>query len=241
MDENIKQKFIKLLDYQKKDIELRKINDALARDESRIVMNKNKKLFDEAKNTIAECEKQASSIVNLVDELQKYVNDNEKLLTEAESVDMDEVEDFNEYMKKLESLKSKFQAADKRVHDIDTKGKAIVEERKNALRNGKAAQLKHGEAKEKHTKLLNSKAGELNKLKSELEAIRNELDPKLLDEYNRLVSENKFPPVAPARTTEKGVYNCGGCGISLPQKDNALLKDKGWCRCENCRRLVVSL
>ena len=52
MDENIKQKFLKLLDYQKKDIELRKINDALARDESRLVMNKNKKLFDEAKNTM---------------------------------------------------------------------------------------------------------------------------------------------------------------------------------------------
>ena len=241
MDENIQQKFLKLLDYQKKDIELRKINDALARDESRLVMNKNKKLFDEAKNTIAECEKQASAIMNLIDEMQKYVADNEKLLTDMENVDVDDVEDFNEYMKKLESLKSKFQAADKRVHDLDAKGKAVVEERKNALRSGKNAQAKHAEAKEKHAQLLNSKSDEMNKLKSELESIRRELDTKLLEEYNRLVSENKFPPVAPARTTEKGVYNCGGCGISLPQKDNALLKDKGWCRCENCRRLVVSL
>ena len=91
MDENIKQKFLKLLDYQKKDIELRKINDALARDESRLVMNKNKKLFDEAKNTIAECEKQASAIMNLIDEMQKYVADNEKLLTYMVNFVVDDV------------------------------------------------------------------------------------------------------------------------------------------------------
>lgn len=241
MDETSKQSFLKLMEYQKKDIELRKINDLLSRDEARVAMNKNKKLFDDAKAAISECEKNATTILGAVDELQKYVDDNEKLLEEMESVDMDAVEDFGEFMKKLESLKSKFQAADKRAHDIDSKGRAAVDDRRNAVKSGKAAQAKYAEAKEKHGKLYSSKAAEIEKLNSELKAMRSSLDPKLYEEYQQLVSENKFPPVVPARSAEKGIFNCGGCGISLPQKDNALLKDNGRCRCENCRRIVVLL
>ena len=79
-------------------------------------------------------------------------------------------------------------------------------------------------------------------MKAELEEQRKSLDPQFFAEYNKLVEENKFPPVVPAAGDDKkNMYNCGGCGLNLPQRGNAMLNDKGWFRCENCRRIIVRL
>ena len=55
MDETVKKNLEKLLEYQKKDIELRKLNAFVKRDEALASMNKNEKIFNQAKRVIAEC------------------------------------------------------------------------------------------------------------------------------------------------------------------------------------------
>ena len=83
MDETLKQKFKVLLAYQKKDIELRKINSALERDTALAEMNKHKRAFNEAKQAIAECEQSAGGLLEQFAALQKYIDDNEALLAEG--------------------------------------------------------------------------------------------------------------------------------------------------------------
>ncbi|MCH5165067.1 MAG: hypothetical protein J1G01_01535 [Clostridiales bacterium] len=242
MDENLKQIFQRLFEYQKKDIELRKLNNVLDKDEALVSMNKNKRAFNEAKQTLADCEQQAGSILDMYSELQKYVDDNDALLAELENADGDGESEVEARVKKLESLRSKFQTADKKMHDIEDKSKTVLKRRTDALKAGKVAQAAFGEAREKHNKLINSKADELNKLKAELEALKKSLDPSWYAEYEKLVTDNKFPPLVHATGDEKkNLFNCGGCGLNLPQKGNAMLGDQGWCRCENCRRLIVKL
>lgn len=242
MDENIKKKFKALIDYQKKDIELRKLNNVLDRDEALVSMNKNKRVFNDAKQAIADCEQQAGGILDMYGELRKYVEENEALLEELEKSEASGEEELEQRVKKLESLKSKFQSADKKMHDIDEKSKAVCSRRTDALKTGNAAKIKFVEAREKHNKLVSSKSDEIGKLKAELEEQRKSLDPQFFAEYNKLVEENKFPPVVPAAGDDKkNMYNCGGCGLNLPQRGNAMLNDKGWFRCENCRRIIVRL
>lgn len=242
MDEKIKQSFKMMIAYQKKDIELRKLNNVIERDEALAVMNKYKRAFNDAKRAIAECEQQAAVLLDTFAELQRYIEDNETTLAELENVECESEDELEQRVKRLESLKSKFQNAEKKMHDIQEKSKAVCARRADALKTGKAAQQKFAEARDKHSKLVDSKAAELNKLKAELDEMRKSLDAKLFAEYTKLVEENKFPPIVPAAGDDKkNMFNCGGCGLNLPQKGNALLHDQGWFRCENCHRMIVLL
>lgn len=243
MDESVKQNFQKLLEYQKKDIELKKLNTLIERDAALAGMNKNKKAFNDAKQVISDGEAQAGSLLEMYNELIKYVEDNEALLAEFEKAEATESEEeLAERVKKLESLKSKFQSADRKAHDIDDKSKDICAKRAEAIRSGNIAKANYNAAKEKHTALVDSKADEMNALKSELDKMRGAIDATMFSEYQKLVEDNKFPPVVPASGDDKkGMYNCGGCGIGLSQQANTLVKDQGWCRCDNCRRIIVKL
>jgi len=242
MDETLKQKLQKLIEYQKKDIELRKLNAFINSDEALLIKNKQKRMFNDAKQALVDCEKQAAALLDAYTELKRYIDENDAMFTELENAEAQSEDELVERVKKLESLKSKFQNADKKSRDIDEKSKEVRQTRVSAIKNGNAAKQRYNEASAKHNELLESKADELNKLNTELAALRKELDEKIFDEYKKLVDENKFPPVVPARGDDKkGLYNCGGCGINLPQQGNALLKDKGWCRCDNCRRIIVKL
>ena len=244
MDESVIQNIKKLLDYQKKDIELRKLTALINSDEALVGMNKNKKAFNDAKQTLADCEEQAGALMDMYAELEKYVVDNEALLTEFENgaPDGDSEEELAERVKRIESVKAKFQNAEKKARDIDEKSKGVCRTRNDAIKTGNIAKQNYADLKAKHGTLVSSKADEMNKLKSELDEMSKSLDSGLFEEYNKLVEEKKFPPVAIARGDEKkGMFNCGGCGLGLPQQGNALLNDKGWCRCDNCRRILVRL
>ena len=244
MDENTKQNFLKLLEYQKKDIELRKINDALNRDEALIIMsmNKNKRAFGDAKAAIAECDKVADQLIDAYTEIQKYIDDNEALFAEFEAAGTVSDEELETRVRKLESVKSKFQSAEKKLHELEEKARTVCNKRADAIKSGNAAKAKYAEAKTKHGKLAESKAGDIKRLTSELSALRDGLRPELYAEYEKLVSDNKFPPVVRAAGDEKkNMFNCGGCGLGLPQQGNAQLLDSGWCRCDNCHRLIVHL
>lgn len=241
MDEKVKENLENLLRYQSVDIELKKLNKVLDSDEALIAMNKSKKAFNDAKQTISQCEDQSSALVAMYEELIKYVNDNEELLVELEAaVQPDDEQDLSERVKKLESLKSKFTSAEKKAHDIDDKSKSVVRSRVEAIKTGNIAKQKYNDSKTKHGELVASKADEVKRLETELAKMEIKLDKTLYSEYKRLSDDNVFPPVVPARGDEKkAVFSCGGCGIGLSQQANTLLKDEGWCRCDNCRRIIV--
>lgn len=242
MDDKLKQEFQKLLDYQRKDIELRRLNNEIGRDPALLDKNRHKKDFNDAKQTIAESEEQAGALLSSYEELKTYIEENESLLGALESSEAESEDDLAERVKKLESLKSKFQQADKKAHDIDDRSKRVCSARASALKKGKEAKQKYNEASEKHSKFVDSKSETLARLKSELDALRAKLDEKLFEEYKKLDAENKFPAVVPASGDEKkGMFNCGGCGLALPQQGNALLKDQGYCHCDNCRRIIVKM
>lgn len=242
MDEQLKAKFKAIIDYQRKDIELRKINLTIEKDEALASMNANKRAFNEAKQALSDCESEAAVQLENYAELQKYIADIEATFADIDGVEVEGEEEIAQRFRKLESLRAKFGSAEKKLHDIEDKSKSVCAKRADALKSGKSAKQKHEEARARHEKLVSSKAGEVNKLKAELAEMQKSLDPKLLEEYKKLAAENKFPPFVPAAGDEKkNQYNCGGCGLNLPQKGNAMLKDQGYFRCENCRRIIVKL
>ncbi|MCH5163180.1 MAG: hypothetical protein J1G38_06800 [Clostridiales bacterium] len=242
MDETLKKELQKLIAYQKKDMELRKLNLVIERDAALIEKNKQKKAFNDAKQKVEECEQASGALLSTYAELCKYVDDNEAAFSAFESGTAETEEELEERIRKLESFRTKFTNADKKAGEIDRRSKEIGRVRGEAMKSGKIARQKYNEASDKHNELVSSKAAEIAKLTAELDALRSELSAQLLAEYNKLDAENKFPPVVPATGDErKGMFNCGGCGLNLSQQGNTLLKDKGWCHCDTCRRIIVKL
>ncbi|MCH5351740.1 MAG: hypothetical protein J1F39_07220 [Clostridiales bacterium] len=241
MDEKVRQNLENLLRYQSVDIELKKLNKLLNSDEALLAMNRSKKAFNDAKQTLTQSEEQSASLVALYEELLKYVADNEELLAELEgAVASDDEQDIAERVKKLESLRGKFGTADKKAHELDEKAKSVVRARVEAIKTGNVAKQKYNDSKAKHGELVASKADEVKRLQTELAKMESLLDKTLFEEYKKLSDDSVFPPVVPAHGDEKkGAYSCGGCGIGLSQQANTLIKDEGWCRCDNCRRIIV--
>ena len=94
MDEQLKKKFQALLEYQKKDIELRKLNLEIERDTALAAVNKYKRLFNEAKAAIAECDSEASTILEQYGTLVKYIEENEAVLESFEQSESESEEDL---------------------------------------------------------------------------------------------------------------------------------------------------
>lgn len=242
MDENIKKELQKLIEYQKKDIELRKLNAVIERDAALAEKNKQEKLFNEAKAKLDECEQTAGALIAAYSELKKYVDDAEALFAELEKAEADSEEQLEERIKKLESVRGKITGADKKATDIDKRSKEVSRTRADAMKSGKAARQRYTEAKDKHNDLVKTKSADITRLTSELDALRGSLNDNMLAEYAKLDGEGKFPAVVPATGDErKGMFNCGGCGLNLSQQSNTLLRDQGWCRCDTCRRIIVKL
>lgn len=242
MDDQTKIKFKKMLEYQKKDIELRKIIRAIENDESAREMAKYKRAFNDAKRAIDECEATAAELLDSFAELQKYIADNESLLAELEAGSAEDEEQLAQRVKRLESLKSKFANAERRMHDMEETIRTLSARRTEAVNTGRAAKEKYKEAQKKYNGLVAAKQDEIKRLKTELEQMRATLDSDLLAEYMSLVEDKKFPPIVPATPDEKkNMFNCGGCGLNLSQKGNSMLNSQGYFRCENCRRIIVLL
>lgn len=240
MNETTKRNFQMLFAYQKKEIELRKIYDAIKRDPELVNKNRYEHDFGEAKQVLEDCSKQANSLLNSYSDLQRNIADNEAALAALEQSDAESEEELSARVKKLEGLKNKFQSAEKKASDFERNSKAVCNRRAEAVKAGKEAQAKYKTSKDKYGELLKAKTPEVNKLKAELAAMREKLDPTLFAEYQKLVDSGKFPAVVPARTADKkNMFNCGGCGLGLPQSGNATLIKDGYFRCENCHRIVV--
>lgn len=242
MDEQVKSKMQKLLEYQKTDIDLRKLNNFIRRDEALKNMDKFKSIFEDAKRALQDCERDAGVLVEQFNDLKKYVDENRAFFEQLDGAEGVDEEDVERRVKEFERLKNKFFNAEKKLHDIDDRSKSLTKTREDAIKNGKNAKTKFSEFKDKHTQLVKSKEKDLARLKAELETKRAALDPEFYAEYRKLDADGKFPPIARGVLGDKkDQFNCGGCGLNLSQQGNAKLKEQGWSRCDNCHRIIVYL
>ena len=93
--------------------------------------------------------------------------------------------------------------------------------------------------KERLIKFKQDKEPVISELKKKMDAIRPSIPSDVMNVYNTITSERRYPAFVKAIETEKGNYRCF-CGLELSQKAKSELMDKGQCRCETCRRLIYT-
>lgn len=225
-----------LLNYQKADMQIKKITSALEKSAEKKQVDSLKIVFSEAKKKMLTSEAQADKIVASYNEaVNKLTQLEKKALELVEKVK--DTENPTELLAELETVK-------KSLNDVSARVNGLKEESDKALRLYVTAQKEGKKSKEEYN-VVNAKyeekkaeaEKELAPLKAEIGALREKVDQKLLDQYDVLVAQNIPNPFVEVMGDDKNSM-CGGCFMALSQALVDNISKLGYCHCDSCKRIL---
>ncbi len=223
-----------LLEYQKKDAELRKIEQELASSEERKKLAQARAFMKNAEGRIAAEDARAVELKKLRDELISRVEETGHAI--AEYSDLDEMieggGDIAFYKKNALQLQEKLRAAKAELNKILAEIEALSTEYRKMMEQGKAANKQYKEYSEKFKAVQNSRAAEVQALNTALAELAKGIPAEILERYKQKRRENVFPVLVPLTG---GMCVCG-MDFSLAQQER--LQGGNVIECEHCRRFV---
>ncbi len=236
------EKLEKLLEYQKTDIELRKVLDEIERSDDQKRLEKARTEFNNAKSTVTESEKAAENIVNFYNNTLAFMDECNKKLDEiaAKMESGDDADEQRALAGQLEKIREKLNDLERRFSDRTERTEKVIGAYLDGQERGKKMRSVFSSAKERLENFKKEKEPKINELRAKLDALRPEIPADMLETYKTITAERKYPAYVQARLTDdKKHYRCF-CGLTLSQKAQSELQEKGSCRCENCRRLIYA-
>ena len=226
-----------ILEYQKKDAELIKLERILKNNEDKKIYTQMVSVVKEAQNKSNALEKQAGDLLSAYKDLKKTYEDNirsanivlgRKLESASES-DLETIDEIaSNILNNLSILEKKL------LQEAEIVNSVLVEfdqtRKRYALARDKYT--KHKELYDEKSKEIEPTIEEKTKEVKKLEAT---VDPAILAKYKQRRQDNIFPVLVPC--IDKA---CGGCRMELPYANLATLKNKGILECEHCRRIIYS-
>ena len=235
-------KYEKLLEYQKIDIELRKVLDEIERSDDSKKLEQARNEFNSAKSAVGESEKQAESIVAYYNSALTLYEDCVKQIDElsAKMAATEDIEAQREIAARLEKVKETLIDTERKLVERIERGDKVIMTYLDSNERGKKMRAVYAQIKERLDAMRKEREPKINELRSKLDALRSQIDPEAMELYKNITAERKYPAfVAAIPSSDKKGYRCF-CGISLSQKAQSDLLAKGQCRCETCRRLIFT-
>ena len=227
----------KFLNYQSLDGELLNLEKQVEGNENKKQANMMIKFVKDATERTKQLNEQAEKLIKEIEKLKeveaKGVNLVEKLakqditkLTEPELRDLEfKITNASKNLKELE----------KRLLTENEKVKNILNDFETTKKKVYIAKSKHKENKEKYDEFITEISPKIETLKKQLKALEKGLDAELFSKYKDLRKDGVFPMFVEL----KDKY-CGGCMTNLPSTTLERIKQSGYLRCENCRRIIYT-
>lgn len=228
----------KVLEYQKKDAEIVKLERQLNGNENKKIYMQMISVVKDAQNQSAILENEAGALIANFNKLKATYNDNLKSANTVSNKSIDNLSEFE-----LQSIED---VAKTIVNNLSILEKKLLEEAervRNILQNFDNAKKKYNLAKEKYnkhktlfdeeSKTLIEEINEKNKLLKEME---DGIDGVLLAKYKQKRQDKIYPVFVPC--VDKA---CGGCRMELPYASLSSLKKDNIFECEHCHRIIYSL
>ena len=230
-----------LLKYQAIDGELRKIKREMLSNKNCAIAENAKRQFGEMKQVVEKSESVATKVYGGYGESLKHYEETakkaESLMAKLDS-DKLSAEEAEEVVAQLEALKEKLAEIEAYVNSIKKKGEEAVREYKLAQKNGKELKEKYAEAKEQLAKLEEQYKPKIVELQAKLAEAKKAVPAEYLAQYEKLVAENKYPAFVEAYVGDDKTIACTACGYAMPTSAQSDLRQKGFCTCEKCRRVI---
>lgn len=238
--------FEDLLEYQKSDVELLKIENMLKSSNEYKVYLTNYKAYDESKKLLQRLETDAQTLIASQKKLEEMAVEVEKLLNSIADIknaieNENELEDVNEmdyYKDSLDKVVAVIDSYEKEMKATQSKISEVKKKYAETLQVYKKAQLGGKEAQAKYSALKDSVAEQEKSLKevlSKSESALKEKYPEIMTAYARCRGEKKLPAVV-----EKNGDYCGACGVEISAGMSGKLKNPGdFAECQNCHKIII--
>lgn len=226
-----------ILEYQKLDSELRKLEKQINSSNEKNVMNQMINYVKTAQNKGLELEKNAQKLINDYKVLKTEYDKNFKLIKELTSKKAEELTEkqMEEAFNKINLVSSNLYMIERNLNINVNNVKSILKEFENTKNQVMVAKGKHKESKTKYDELIGSITPKMEHIKSEMHALESKIKPELLTKYKEKKRDNIFPVYVMLRDG-----NCGGCMMAQPKGKLDKLKADGHIVCEQCGRIIFN-
>lgn len=223
-----------LLEYQRVDGELRKIENELNATEEKKKLNQARSVMKNAEARIAAQDKRAVELKALRDSLAFRVEETSRAI--AEYSDVEEIVegggDVSFYKKNAQQLLDTLRALKADLAKLLAEVEQLSAEYKKMMEQGKQMNKQYKEYSEKFKEVQKKRAGETEALQQKLEEIAKRIPSEILEKYRQKRKEKVFPVLVPL------AGDMCVCGMDLPLAQRGRLAGGNIIECENCHRFI---
>ena len=222
-----------MLEYQKLDGEIRKIEAEVKNSEDRKNATKMQDYLRDSQAKLVSLEKTSEKLVNLYKKAVQTYNDFaeklDKLLKEGVGENADEVtqrlEKTNAFMLASAKLEKDLESLTASISKVNAEFDSIMKNSKTAKANFEVYKNRFNELKAKYEP-------KMKELMVKRDEYKKSIDAELLSKYVHK-AESKYPVFVPVKDNK-----CGGCRMEISGTKLKQLKEKGMIECENCGRII---
>ena len=223
-----------LLEYQKVDAQLRKIEQEVAASEEQKKYAQENKFMKSAPERFEAQDRRAAELAALREDLIRRAEDISKQIAEYSELDemVEEGGDVSFYKKNAQALLDRLRGLRSEMQKLNADIASTVEEYDRFKKQGAAMQKQYKEYKAKRDELVNTHKDEVNSLRARLAEIAKKIPEDTIAKYQQKRKENIFPIIAPLNG------NMCVCGMDFPLALQERLAGGNVVECEHCRRFV---
>ncbi len=223
-----------MLQYQRLDGELKKIQRTVNNSQEKEIMNKMIAYVKDAQNVSNGIENKASKVVSDYMSLKKNYDANaskvEKLIASMPSGE----EELKNAYALINTLSSELFMIERNLNIVISKAKDLLKEFENTKNNVIKARNKHKVSKENYEKLIRDSEPKIAEIKSQMKTLEKDITPALLEKYKAMKNDNIFPVFVPLMDER----TCAGCRMEVASGKLNKLSSEQFIVCEHCGRLI---
>lgn len=230
--------FGKILEYQKLEGEVIKLENELAKSSDREKASQIQQELKSYHSKLLSLEENAKRVNNAYSlAIKKYQEYGEKLAElekQVESAPEDKADFFEKAYKDFASISN---GLEKEIAKLHNDIQQISHEYEEIIKKSKIGREKFDGYKAKYTKLKNELEPKIAESKTALAKIQKEVETKLMQKYLQK-RENRIFPVFVSLADNK----CGGCRMEISASKLGSMKNNefGVIECENCGRIIYT-
>lgn len=225
----------KLVEYQKKDFEIVKLERELENGENRQVITQMVSLIKDSQNKSLQLEKKANELNLEYQNLLKSISHNKNSLESLTKKDLSKLssQELTAIENVVNTINTNLNVLEKKLINLAEAINLVLTQFDKAKKVYNEAKDKYNYHKEQYTKQQEVIQPKIDQIKKELAVIEKDIDPELLAKYKQKRQDKNFPIFVALKDR-----SCGGCQMEISYASTNRLKEKGFIECENCRRII---
>lgn len=225
----------KILEYQKQDLEVIKLERKLNKSEDKKIFQEMINVVKNAQNRSTKLDNEAKDLFLEYQTLEKAFNENQKscgavLNTKLEKISSD---DLSGLSKTVSNLMDNVNYLEKKLVVLAEKVNAILSDFDKTKAKHSEAMKKYTEHKAKYDSMVETLTPQIEEKKKEVKKLEEDIDATILAKYKQRRNDGIYPVFV--KLNDK---SCGGCMMELPSASLSKIKEQGFLECEHCRRII---